>query len=111
MVEDDSTARAGESLDELNALRVVFPLDFLIVGKRLVLRLFFEELEARKIKRHRVLLATDVLYLNLTGHINPVLCTDTGDRIGVNVDIWPGAIGRTSEVVELGSDSVDGHLV
>ena len=82
MVEGHDARRAGELLDELDGLGVVLLLDHLVVLERGVRDGAAEVLEAGRVERDGVLLAAEVLNLDLVRLADAVVGEDSA------IDYW-----------------------
>ena len=96
MVKNDGVRRPRELLDQLNALGVILLLDPLVRVERLVHRRSAEVPEPGRIERNGVLLAAQVLNLDL------VRCRAEVAFQGLDGDVRLRAVRRGSVVVERG---------
>ena len=104
VVEDDGARRPGELLDKLDALRIVLPLDLLVVRERGVRCGAAEELEAGGVERDGVLLPADVLDLHFVRDPLPVALRACG--VGVDPDVRLLSVGGRRKVEECRRDGV-----
>ena len=100
VIEGHDTTGTGELLDELDALGVVFGLDGLLAGERLVRGGAAPVLEAGGGERHRVFLAAQVLDLHGVRLGCPVHARYGGGGVVVGHGVRLGAVLRRSEVHE-----------
>ena len=113
VVKGNDPACAGDLLHQGDALRVVLSLNFLVVRKRSVLLGTPDKvLEAGGVERDGVLLAANVLDLNIVRDPDPVLLANSGGGVGVDVSVRPRAVRRWQKVDELGGDGAgsDRHV-
>lgn len=106
MIESNNLTSPSKLLDKLYTLGVVFSLNFLVIGERIVLPRMFSVVETRGIEADRVLLASDILDLEVVRLDGPILRPFTCGSVCINVCVWLRAICRRGEVEELGSDGI-----
>lgn len=87
MIKQHEPAGSSHVLDQLDALRILFPFNLLIVHERFELRRTFQKLEPRGIESGRILLSSKIFYLDLMFYTTSVgfLFASIGDVVDVDV--------------------------
>ena len=106
MVKGDDARRAGELLDERDALGVILLLNRRVVVERGVGGRAAEVLESGRVERDRIRLATEVLDLHGVRDSVPVALG--AGSAGVDLDVGFGTVRGGREVEERRSDTVYG---
>lgn len=100
VIEDDNAGCSRDPPDEVDALRVVFALNFIIIQEAGVLCRFSHILKYSTVKLVKLLLPAHVLNLHIVRALSLVADWLSGGAICVDVMVRPRAVRRSKHVVE-----------
>lgn len=108
MIEDDNAGCSRDPLDEVDALRVVFALNLVIIQEAGMLRCFSPILKSGIVKLVKLRLPAHVLNFHVMLVFDPVADRLSRGAICVDASVRPRAVRWSEEVVE-GASGVRSH--
>lgn len=108
MIKDDNATCSSKSLDEVDALRIVFVLNLAIIQEAGMLRRLSSKLKSGNVEFVKFILTAHVLDVHVMRVLDPVTHPLPRDAVCIDVMVRPRAV-RWSKVVVEGAGSVERH--